>query len=99
MLLRDRLAPDSHLSQACAVSVFTVFMLAPSLKAFFVEYGLTGGLITIVGASYFQAFAWSRRSLTRRNSQSRHGSYAWPDSHHVHSSVSVILLAPGEYDG
>ncbi|KAK4696212.1 hypothetical protein P7C70_g8416, partial [Phenoliferia sp. Uapishka_3] len=35
---------------ACAVSVYAVFLLAPSLKAFFVEYGLTGGIITIVVA-------------------------------------------------
>ncbi|KAI5481791.1 hypothetical protein MNV49_000068 [Pseudohyphozyma bogoriensis] len=35
---------------ACAVSVYTVFILAPSLKTFFVDYGLTGGLITIVVA-------------------------------------------------
>lgn len=32
------------------MSVFTVFILAPSLKSLFVAYGLTGGLITIVVA-------------------------------------------------
>ncbi|KAL8293775.1 hypothetical protein RQP46_000476 [Phenoliferia psychrophenolica] len=35
---------------ACAVIVFAVFLLAPSLKTFFVTYGLTGGLITIIVA-------------------------------------------------
>ncbi|GAA6050447.1 hypothetical protein JCM3770_002600 [Rhodotorula araucariae] len=35
---------------AAAVSVYTVFILAPSLKAFFVDYGLTSGIITIVVA-------------------------------------------------
>ncbi|KAK4052886.1 hypothetical protein OIO90_004162 [Microbotryomycetes sp. JL221] len=35
---------------ACAVTVFTVFILAPSLTSWFVNYGLTGGLITIMVA-------------------------------------------------
>ncbi|KAM0753235.1 hypothetical protein T439DRAFT_323872 [Meredithblackwellia eburnea MCA 4105] len=35
---------------ACAVSVYAVFLLAPSLKSFFNTYGLTGGIITIVVA-------------------------------------------------
>ncbi|KAM0793556.1 hypothetical protein ACM66B_000993 [Microbotryomycetes sp. NB124-2] len=35
---------------ACAVTVFNVFILAPSLTSWFVQYGLTGGLITITVA-------------------------------------------------
>ncbi|KAK4055132.1 hypothetical protein OIV83_000412 [Microbotryomycetes sp. JL201] len=35
---------------ACAVTVFNVFILAPSLTNWFVQYGLTGGLITITVA-------------------------------------------------
>ncbi|GAA5826891.1 hypothetical protein JCM11251_002144 [Rhodosporidiobolus azoricus] len=38
------------LKTAAAVSVYVVFLLAPSLKNFFIEYGLTGGIITIVVA-------------------------------------------------
>ena len=33
---------------AVAVSVLAVFLLAPSLQQFFVDYSLTGGLITLV---------------------------------------------------
>lgn len=35
---------------ALAVSCYAVFILAPSLQSFFVEYALTGGIITIVVA-------------------------------------------------
>lgn len=38
------------LKTAVAVSVLAVFLLAPSLQGFFVEYALTGGLITLVVA-------------------------------------------------
>ena len=38
------------LKTAVAVSVLAVFLLAPSLQGFFVEYSLTGGLITLVVA-------------------------------------------------
>ncbi|SCV68572.1 BQ2448_693 [Microbotryum intermedium] len=34
----------------CAVSIFAVFILAPSLRTFFIDYSLNGGLITIVVA-------------------------------------------------
>ncbi|KDE05411.1 hypothetical protein MVLG_04206 [Microbotryum lychnidis-dioicae p1A1 Lamole] len=34
----------------CAVTIFAVFILAPSLKTFFIDYSLNGGLITIVVA-------------------------------------------------
>ncbi|BGP44750.1 hypothetical protein JCM10450v2_000564 [Rhodotorula kratochvilovae] len=45
-------SPDSIYAAktAAAVSVYGVFILAPSLKAFFVDYGLTSGIITIVVA-------------------------------------------------
>ncbi|GAA5863516.1 hypothetical protein JCM1840_000049 [Sporobolomyces johnsonii] len=35
---------------ASAVAVFAVFILAPSLKSFFISYGLTSGVITLVVA-------------------------------------------------
>ncbi|GAA5917094.1 hypothetical protein JCM6882_009495 [Rhodosporidiobolus microsporus] len=35
---------------AAAVSVYAVFLLAPSLQTFFINYGLTSGIITIVVA-------------------------------------------------
>lgn len=35
---------------ACAVTVYAVFILAPSLSDFFVRYALTGGLVSIVVA-------------------------------------------------
>ncbi|KAI5477284.1 hypothetical protein MNV49_006505 [Pseudohyphozyma bogoriensis] len=35
---------------ACAVIVYTVFILAPSLQKFFTTYGLTSGILTIVVA-------------------------------------------------
>lgn len=38
------------LKTAVAVSVLAVFLLAPSLQGFFVQYSLTGGLITLVVA-------------------------------------------------
>ncbi|GAA5865438.1 hypothetical protein JCM8547_001244 [Rhodosporidiobolus lusitaniae] len=38
------------LKTAAAVSVYAVFLLAPSLKTFFIDYGLTSGIITIVVA-------------------------------------------------
>ncbi|GAA6036661.1 hypothetical protein JCM8097_001282 [Rhodosporidiobolus ruineniae] len=38
------------LKTAAAVSVYAVFLLAPSLSTFFVNYGLTSGIITIVVA-------------------------------------------------
>ncbi|GAA5995099.1 uncharacterized protein JCM10292_004539 [Rhodotorula paludigena] len=50
----ERLArsPDSIYAAktAAAVSVYAVFILAPSLTSFFVDYGLTSGIITIVVA-------------------------------------------------
>lgn len=33
---------------AVAVIIFSVFLLAPSLLSFFVQYSLTGGIITLV---------------------------------------------------
>ncbi|GAA5972386.1 hypothetical protein JCM11641_002434 [Rhodosporidiobolus odoratus] len=38
------------LKTSAAVSVYAVFLLAPSLRDFFVNYGLTSGIITIVVA-------------------------------------------------
>ncbi|KPV78386.1 uncharacterized protein RHOBADRAFT_49163 [Rhodotorula graminis WP1] len=50
----ERLArtPDSIYAAktAAAVSVYAVFLLAPSLQSYFVDYGLTSGIITIVVA-------------------------------------------------
>ncbi|GEM06176.1 transmembrane protein [Rhodotorula toruloides] len=45
-------SPDSIYAckTAAAVAVFAVFLLAPSLHTFFINYGLTGGIITIVVA-------------------------------------------------
>ncbi|BGP28655.1 hypothetical protein JCM10296v2_000391 [Rhodotorula toruloides] len=45
-------SPDSiyAFKTAAAVAVFAVFLLAPSLHTFFINYGLTGGIITIVVA-------------------------------------------------
>ncbi|GAA6004360.1 hypothetical protein JCM10207_000685 [Rhodosporidiobolus poonsookiae] len=38
------------LKTAAAVSVYAVFLLAPSLSSFFINYGLTAGIITLVVA-------------------------------------------------
>lgn len=50
--------------QACAVSVYAVFLLAPSLKAFFISYGLTGGIITIVVAMAVRLFRSFQSNIT-----------------------------------